>query len=246
MIDLNFLLVAFFLPLFPFSIVFNALYTQVAHPLLRFIVVLAWPLVGVYLYQTLNPEVPDSLAVWAIATAALYAFRTLAMREVGIWTGYMATSLFVVLWLPLQYGDANALYYAGLLAAPVAVLSLLVGALETRFGAAYTKLYAGIALTVPRLSGVFVVVVLATSATPIFPAFFVMLDVVTQSSLMMAIALVALWGLWSWTGALLVQGMIVGDAAKEPVNDLDKSWTWLFSVGLAAYTVFGIMMSGAF
>ena len=53
--------------------------------------------------------------------------------------------------------------------------------LERRFGAAYTGLYGGLARTIPRFSGVFVTVVVAAIATPLFPTFFIMLDMVVDT-----------------------------------------------------------------
>jgi len=244
MLDLNFLLVAIFLPVFPLSIAFNALLAKVKHPILRMFLFLGWPLVGVFLYQTIEPQVPQWLVPMAIFTAVFYAFRLLAMREVGVWTGFLATSVWACFWLPLLYGDRDVLLYGFWFGIPLAILALLVGGLEKRYGAAYTNLYGGLAQTVPRFSGVFVVTVLAVVATPIFPAFLGMLNIVVASKPLVVIALVGLWALWSWAGMRLIQGMIVGEPSDERVDDMSMPLTWGFGAVMLILIVAGFAMTG--
>jgi len=220
MADLGFLLVALFLPVFPLSIVFNALFAKVKPPMLRAGLLLGWPFVGVVLFRALEPAVPQWLVPMALFTAVFYAFRLLAMREVGIWSGFLATSVWACFWLPLLYGDQDVLLYVFWFGIPLAVLALLVGGLEKRYGAAYTDLYGGLAQTIPRYSGVFVVTVLAVIATPVFPTFLGMLNIVVASQPVVAMTLVGLWVLWSWSGMRLIQGMIVGDPSDEVIDDL--------------------------
>ena len=66
--------------------------------------------------------------------------------------------------------------YALGFSAPLVLLALLSAGLEKRFGAAYTDLYGGLAQSIPRFSGVLVVVILAAIATPLFPGFFILLN----------------------------------------------------------------------
>jgi len=87
MSSLSLLLIAIFLPLFPLSMLFNTLYARLKQPFLRMALLLGWPLTGIYLYGLLQPELPDWMVGWALASAIFYAFRLLAMREVGIWSG---------------------------------------------------------------------------------------------------------------------------------------------------------------
>lgn len=238
------LLIALFLPLFPFSMVFNAIYRAVNNSLLRWVLLVAWPLAGLYLFQVFTPGIPQWVTIWALLTALLYAFRMLAMREVRIWSGFLATSLFAVLWIPLLGDDDQVIQYSVVLAVPLVLLSILIGEIEKRFGAAYTDLYGGMALTVPVLSGVFVITLLATVATPIFPGFFVLLNILAESRPSVAVTLAGLWVLWSWGAVRIVQGMISGDARDLEKPDLSTLWAWLFSGAAVAYIGFGVKLVG--
>ena len=243
---LSLLLIALFLPLFPLSIVFNAAYARLKQPLLRMALLLGWPLTGLYLYSVLQPQLPDWLVTWALATAVFYAFRLLAMREMGIWSGYFATSAWACLWLPLLYGDANTMLYVFWFGVPLLILALLISALEKRYGAAYTELYGGLAQTIPRFSGVFVVTVLALVATPVFPAFLGMLNILVASQPLVAITLVGMWAIWSWAGMRLIQGMIVGDPSSDVIEDLPLIYTWGFGVLMLLLIAAGFTLTGNF
>ena len=244
MSDLSFLLVAVFLPVFPLSIAFNALFARLRHPLLRLALLLGWPLFGIMLHQSLGVQAPGWLVPLALATAVFYGFRSLTMREVGLWTGYLATSVWACLWLPVVYGDSNAMLYASWFGVPLAVLALLVGGLEKRFGAAYSELYGGLAQTIPRFSGIFVVTVLAVVATPVFPAFFGMLNIVVASPPAVAVTVVILWALWSWAGMRLIQGMIVGAASEDAIDDLPLTIAWGFGALILVLIVAGFTLTG--
>jgi NADH:ubiquinone oxidoreductase subunit 4 (subunit M) len=242
--DLGLLLMAIFLPVFPLSILFNALFMKIRQPLLRLALLLGWPAVGVALYQAWQPPLPEWMVALALGTAVLYAFRLLAMREVGIWTGYMATSVWACLWLPLVYGDNDVLLYVFWFGVPLGLLALLVASLEKRFGAAYTDLYAGLAQTIPRFSGVFAVTVLAVVATPLFPGFFGMLHILVASQPAVALTLAGVWFLWSWAGMRLIQGMIVGERSNEAVSDISQPLTWGFAALMLLLVVAGFGLTG--
>ena len=246
MTDLSFLLIALFLPLFPLSIVFNAVFASFKQPLLRMLLLLGWPLIGIYLYKTLEPQVPDWLIIWALATALLYAFRLLAMREVGIWSGFFATSAWACLWLPLTYGDADTILYVFWFGIPLLFMAQLIGGVEKRYGAAYSELYGGLARTIPRFSGVFVVTVLALVATPVFPAFLGMLNILVASQPLVAITLVVLWAMWSWAGMRLIQGMIVGDPTSDVIEDLPLIYAWGFGALMLLLIAAGFTLTGNF
>jgi len=244
MMDLNILLIALFLPVFPLSIAFNMVFARLTHPLLRVALLLGWPAVGVLLYQSLQPQLPQWLVPMALFTAVFYAFRLLAMREVGIWTGFVATSIWACLWLPLLYGDGDVVLYVLWFGLPLAVVALLVGGLETRFGAAYSELYGGLAQTIPRYSGVFVTAVLAVVATPIFPAFLGMLNIVVASQPLVAAVLVGVWALWSWAGMRLIQGMIVGEPSDDVIEDMPPAITWGFAALMLLLVIAGFALTG--
>jgi hypothetical protein len=241
------LLIGIFLPLFPFSMAFNAVLARVTQPLLRSGLLLAWPLVGLWALSTQTAEVPSWLLVWALMTSLLYAFRLLAMREIGRWTGFLATSAWALLWLPSYAGvsPSQLWTFAAGFGLPLVFLTLLAQVLEQHFGAAYTGLYGGLARRMPRFSGVLVISVLAATATPIFPAFFAMLHTLIVSQPAPAIVLAGIWLIWSWAAARLLQGLIVGPAEPSPELDLPIAATWGYAVGLAGLIAAGLVLTGS-
>lgn len=249
MSSMMWLLSAFFLPLFPLSMGFNALFARLRHPLLRTMMLLAWPQSGVVALSLVATPIPGWVLGLALTTSILYGVRALALRELGLWTSFLATSSWALLWIPAYDGaDALTLHlYALGFSVPLVLLALLTGGLERRFGAAYTGLYGGLAHMLPRFSGVLVFVVLAVTATPVFPAFFAMLSaIVTAVPAAPAVAAgVALtWLVWSWAGARLLQGMIVGPGRDHEVQDLSRAATWGYASVLMLLAVAGLSWMG--
>jgi NADH:ubiquinone oxidoreductase subunit 4 (subunit M) len=243
------LLTAIFLPLFPLSAGVNWILAHSRHFILRAALLLLWPHIGLIIIQTLEPTIPEWIVPLALATSGLYALRALALRDVGQWSGYLATSAWALLWIPLQGGTpALVLHmYALGFSIPLALLALLGGGLERRFGAARTGLYGGLASSMPRFATVLVFVVLAIIATPLFPAFFIMLAIILQAIARVpsvAIGLAGVWLLWSWAGARLLQGLIVGPTGEQPFPDLNRAATWVFSLSLLLLVVAGIYGMG--
>lgn len=246
---LAYLLVGLFLPLFPFSMPFNLLYAHARNPVLRGLLLLLWPqigLVGVFSFA-LTP--PRWVLVWALLTSLLYALRALTLREVGLWTSFVATSSWALQWLLLDHvSEPTQLLLLSLcISVPLVLLAFLGAGLEQRFGAAYLGLYGGLAQSIPRFSGVLVAVVLAIVATPVFPAFFAMFSLIistTPVAPLMATGVGLVWLFWSWAGARLLQGLIVGPG-ENPVADLGSTQLWLFIVILASLTASGIYWIGA-
>jgi len=242
-------LAAIFLPLFPLSMLFNLLYARVRNPFIRSVILLAWPLPGLVVITALHISVPVWISAWAVLTSILYALRALVLREVGLWTSFIATSSWALLWV-LEAGDASpaqlTLFAVGI-SVPLALMAALTGGLEKRFGAAYLGLYGGLAQTIPRFSGVLVVVVLAIIATPLFPTFFAMLSMiikVTPVTPYVAMGVGMVWMLWSWAGAKLLQGLIVGQK-QAAVMDLSRINMWLYIAILAALMLAGVYWLGA-
>ena len=133
------------------------------------------------------------------------------------------------------------------MSAPLVLLVLLSAGLEKRFGAAFTDLYGGLARTIPRYAGVFVTVVVAAIATPLFPTFFIMLDLVVETISTQPLATVALlliWLLWSWAGARLIQGLIVGRASEHKIPDLSAVATSFYGAALIVLLSGGVYLSG--
>jgi len=240
------LLIGIFLPLFPFSIIFNALFERLIHPLLRSILLLLWPLIGILLLQNFQSGLPDWLLFWALGTAILYAFRLLAVREMGMWIGFLATSAWSLLWIGVNADlGVHWLYQSAIgLSLPLTILAIMVEHIESRFGAAYTDLQGGLAVTTPRLSGVLVISVLAATATPVFPAFFIMLQTIVSSTPGIVVGLLVAWLLWTWASARLFQGLIVGPVVGEKIQDIGKGLTWLYALLLVALVLAGLYLTG--
>ncbi len=240
------LLAAVFLPLFPFSMVFNALFERLPHPVLRSVMLLVWPLIGIYLLQGERQLPPDWTVIWASATAILYGFRLIAIRDMGRWIGFLATSAWSLLWVSINAGmNGGWLYQFALgFSVPLVMLVIMATHIGARFGAAYTGLYGGLAATTPRLSGVLVFATLAATATPVFPAFFIMLHNIVSSAPEIVAAMLIAWLLWTWASARLLQGLIVGSKAGEAVQDIGKVLTWLYALLMAVLALSGLYLAG--
>lgn len=246
----GFLLAAPFLPLFPFSMAFNALLGVTVRGPLRVLLLVAWPQAGVAMVGGMGAEVPPWLVPWALATALLYALRALALRDVMAWTGFLAVSAWALLWLPAAGRVAPAWLHVHALgfSVPLAVLAVLAVGLERRFGAAYTGLYGGLAVATPRLAIVLVLTVLAVAATPLSPGFFSLLHLVTgavPAAPFAALAVVLTWLLWSWAAARLIQGLVVGVPGPAGTPDLGRLAAGGFGLVLAALAGGGLFMAGA-
>jgi len=246
--DINLLLAGLFLPLFPFSMVFNALFNRVKHVVLRCFLLIGWPHIGLAIIHSTDTNVPTWIITWALVTSLFYAFRMLTLRDVGQWNSFLATSVWAMLWLTTS--DMNLsmhhIYTFGV-TAPLVLLALLSAGLEKRFGAAYTDLYGGLALSIPRFAGVLVVVILAAIATPLFPGFFIMLKLILDTSVTMPVATVVLltiWLLWSWAGVRLLQGLIVGPASQGDADDFNLISCWSYVITLVVLMLSGVYLSG--
>ena len=243
------LLAGIFLPLFPLSMVFNAIVDKITHSWLRFILFLSWPLIGLFIVLDRDLVLPDWLLPLALATSTLYALRLLTLREVNQWSGFLATSIWGLLWLPMmQETPPGLLYgYAISMSVPLVLLVLLSAGLEQRFGAAYIGLHDGLARTIPRFAGVLVTVVVAAIATPLFPTFYIMLEMVVKTisaTPLAAAVLLLIWLFWSWAGARLIQGLIVGRASTVKIADMEITTIGLYSIVLIALVVSGIYLGG--
>lgn len=244
-VTMTLLIAALCFPLFPFSIVFNALFRIARHPVLRTVLLLAWPQIGAAALASLAAPVSRWIVALALASSIFYGIRALVLRELGVWTSFIATSSWALLWIPAYHGaSAPVLHlYALGFSAPLVLLALLTAALERRFGAAYSGLNGGLAQVVPRLSGVLVFVVLAVIATPVFPAFFTMLSTIVASvpaAPMVAAGVIGSWLIWSWAGARLLQDVIVGPGREGEVRDLSRGATWAYAVALTLLVAAGL------
>lgn len=246
---LTYVLAALFLPLFPLSMAFNALFGWGRNSWFRAILLLAWPQIGLTLLPMTDAPAPDWVLGVALFTAVLYAFRAIALREVGQWTGYLATSAWALLWLALLNDTAlmDIRFYALGFSIPLALLAFLGARLEKHFGAAYTGLYGGLVHSLPRFSGVLVIVVLAIVASPLFPGFFAMVMTIVAAvptAPWVALVVAITWLLWSWAGVRLLQGLVVGAGNEIDAPDLSTACVWLYTVALLVLLVGGLYVSG--
>ena len=233
---ITYLLAGLFLPLFPLSMPFNVLYARLRNPVVRCIILLLWPQVGLAVVVAGGVTPPAWVIVWSLVTSLLYAL--------GLWTSFVGTSAWALLWVMLNNGGTllQLRLYAFGISVPLLLLTLLCAGLEKRFGAAYLGLYGGLARSIPRFAGILVMVVLAITATPLFPTFFAMLSMILKTipaAPLAAVGIAAVWLLWSWAGARLLQGLIVGPV-RTTVVDLSGVSLWLYIITLGALVVVGV------
>jgi NADH:ubiquinone oxidoreductase subunit 4 (subunit M) len=248
-LSMTYWLAGLFLPLFPLSMGFNVLLGRVRNGLPRAVLLLVWPQLGLSLVFAASNEVPDWVLVVALFTAALYAFRAIALREVGQWIGFLATSAWALLWPMLINGTEASLVrlYALGFSVPLVLLALLSARLERYFGAAYTGLYGGLGEMLPRFSGVLVFVVLAVIAVPVFPGFFALFTTAVETTATapsVALSLVVIWLLWSWAGVQLLQGLIVGPANGREAPDLSAAALWTYASAIVVLLISGLYVAG--
>lgn len=248
MANLSWILVALFLPLFPLGIVFNALFQNVRNAWLRALLLLAWPLAGLGLLQWLPGTVPDVVTAWALFSAVLYGFRAVVVREVAVWSGFLATSAWALIWIALAAGvptDVLILYTLAF-SLPLLLLVLLTAELEFRYESDYAGVVRGVAEANPRLAGMLVFVLLAAIGSPLFPAFFAMLGIITQATAdfpLVATGIVVVWLLWSWSGMQLLQELLVGAPPPVPPADLATGRTMVYVVMLTGLVVAGVYLA---
>ncbi len=241
-----------FLPLFPFSAVFVLLIKMLPNAWLRGIAFLLWPLAGVWLLEATQVNLPDWVLYWALGTSLLYAFRALVIRELNLWLSYIAVSAWSILWVVLSGSDlTNLMLFALGFTLPMALMALLGGELKQRFTAAYGGLYGGIAQSHPRLSAMLVFTLLAVIATPLFPGFFTMMSSIMAQMLnspVIAIGLLLIWLLWSWSGILLLQGLVMGpeDALSGLTDDLAVWRVGTYALLLIGMGIFGLSFAVVF
>ncbi|WP_455365390.1 hypothetical protein [Kaarinaea lacus] len=239
---------ALFLPLFPLGMVFNALFQKVKNAWLRVVVMLVWPLTGVWILQSASVAIPDWVIYWALFSALLYGFRAVVVKEFGVWIGFLATSTWALGWIALAFGVKldELLLHVLAFSLPLSLLILLVNELEKRYESAYVSVIGGLAQAQPRLSGLLVIALLAAIGSPLFPAFFSMLDTVAHAITVLpavALGLVVVWLLWSWSGISLLQELLVGPPQQSQHADVSRGVTIIFGVSLLILVIGGVYLS---
>lgn len=240
------LIVALFLPLFPLSIALNGLLAWVRDPAARCALLLLWPQLGVALLQLAPQSIPQFLVPWALLSAGFYALRLLTVRDIGQWAGFLASSALALTWVLVAGGaDPMELHaFAFWFSLPPALVALLAHPLRRRFGAAYAGLHGGLVGSLPRLSGVLAVTVLAAVATPPFPGFFALLRLLHVLDSGGAVGVLAIWLVWGWAATRLLQGFIFGAERAVPFGDIGRASTLAFVGALAGFAIAGLMLTG--
>lgn len=246
---LSLFVAALFLPLFPLGMVFNRLFQQLTQAWLRAVLLIVWPLAGLAVMQAMAVTVTDGLATWALFSAALYGFRAVVIRDVCMWTGFLATSAWSLVWVARSAGMSFEALAVHVLAfsLPLVLLVFLIAELEKRYESAYAGVINGLARMQPRLSGVIVITLLAAIGSPLFPGFFVMLNDITlavMSRPLIAIGIATVWLLWSWSGIRLLQELTIGDGLISAHGDIARGMTLVYSLLLLGIILGGVAVSG--
>ena len=233
------LIAALFLPLFPLSIALNGLLVRMGNPAARFLLLLSWPQIGVFILHAARQPVPEGFVAWSLLSSAFYALRLLTVRDLGLWAGFLGCSSLSLIWIANPPDIPIVAFWFSL---PSALLFLLAGALARRFGAAYSGLYGGLARSAPRLSGLLAFTLLAAIATPPSPGFFAMLELLRREDT--APALLFIWLLWGWAAIWLMQGFLSGRNDSDPAKDIGRGGTLLFACILGVMVFASLYLKG--
>lgn len=238
-------LAAFFLPLFPMSVVLTGIVTRARQPIVRALLMLVWPQIGVALLYFTQATVPQALVPWGIASAAFYALRLLTVRELDRWSVFCAVSALGLIWGLAAAGVSplDLALFALWFSLPAALLTLLSGPLVRRFGAAYAGLCAGWGGSLPFLSALLIITALAAIATPPFPGFFGMLSLLHRLNLAGMVAVLLIWLVWGWAAARLLQGFVFGTRPAEQLMDIKHLPTAAYAVLLGSFTLAGLYLA---
>ena len=250
MTSMNLLLAGLFLPLFPMSIVFNYVFQRASSVWLRVFIILVWPLPGFWLIENSATELVDIdiYVYWALFTAVLYSFRSVVVKELSVWTGFIATSAWSLLWVAEYLGATvnDLVMHAFAYSVPLVLLALIVARLERQYESAYVGVVTGLAQEQPRMAGIVVVVILAVIGSPAFPSFFSLLSNINNVVILLpsvALVITLVWLLWSWSGIRLLQELIVGDPAVLRHDDIGFSQTMLFGLSFILLVGGGLYMA---
>lgn len=246
--SMSWLLIGIFLPLFPLSMIFNLVYQRANAAWMRVILLLVWPTAGIWLLTTIPSDIPDWLYIWALLTAILYAFRSVVIKEISVWAGFIATSAWSLVWLLFVEGARidDLMMHVMAFSVPFVLLATLVARLEQQYESAYAGVVTGLAQVQPRMTGILVVVMLAAIGTPLFPSFFSMLvnintNITELPPVALGVALV--WLLWSWSGIRLLQELLVGTPTIRQHDDIGPSLTLFYCILFVLLVVAGVFMS---
>jgi NADH:ubiquinone oxidoreductase subunit 4 (subunit M) len=247
--SMNWIAAAFFLPLFPLGMIFNALFQRIPTAWGRSALILVWPLPGVWFIHDLTTDIPAWVLIWALSSSLLYGFRAGVVRELGVWTGFLATSAWVLCWIGVAAGLTTRELIQHVLAfsLPLVLLCFLANEIVRRYQSAYAGIVSGLAQAQPRLSGILVLVMLAVIGSPLFPAFFALLNSIAhviEIMPMTAVGIAGVWLLWSWSGMRLLQELLVGPSLQGRQEDIGQLVTAAYGMSLVVLVIVGLYTLG--
>lgn len=248
------LLAVFFLPLFPFSALFNIALRTVRLVWLRAVLLLVWPQIGVWLIVDAGVHLPQNwmvvALVWATGSSLFYAWRMLSTRDLDIWIGFYASSAWALAWVGVVGGaDTMGMHVAmACMSVTALALALASNCLHNRWGDAYVGLRPGLARAMPRLGLATTLSVLAALGAPVFPVFFAMVYLLGLGNAGTVIVVLIVWLLWGWAGAQVWQGFLFGTSRAEHAlelhaRDVPLSWAVLAALFAAAAIVAACLWS---
>ncbi len=258
------LLAGLFLPLYPLSVLPNALLqgqlsTEFGKgsewrraPAFKTALLLVFPMIGVGLATlALRVGAPDArlltlFGVWGGITSVLYAFRLLSAKDGEIWISHLFTSALALIWIGIAYG-VNPLLPAIGLSVSLLPLVFMLEQLTQRFGIARSGLYPGLCCRVPWFSHLFVLSVLTAIAVPFSPSFFAVAALafggVAADEVVVLLPICLSWLLWTWAGVNLLTGIVWGIPRDDLVyRDLDPQRAIGVGGGMVALGIFGILL----
>ena len=246
--SMSWIIAGLFLPLFPMSMVFNVVFQRTKATWLRIILLVIWPLPGLWVVKHYSVELPDWILFWALFSAVLYGFRSAVIKELSVWTGFIATSSWSLIWVAIFIGakDDDLLMHVMAFSVPLILLALLAARLERQYESAYAGVVKGLAQEQPKMTGLLVVVMLAVIGTPLFPSFFSLLSHISNTIIILpavAFGLLLVWLLWSWSGIRLLQELLVGTPTIEQHEDMGQGMTIFYCSLLVMLVVAGVFMS---
>lgn len=241
---------AVLLPVFPASLVFNALLDWTPTWWGRAAVVVVLPQAGAAVVGS-APSARLPLVhsqVWialVIFSAVLYAFRAISVREVSIWARLMATSGLSLVWtLDFPRRGGHSMAVAALAwSVPAALVLIFAGLLSKRSGGAYLGLQGGLATVAPRMSAILTLSALALVATPVFPSFFALLQVFDLLPLYWLWPLLVVLLVWGWSIGSFLQQLLFGAYRGERIPDLGSFSTSSGAVVLSLLALSAVIWS---
>ena len=253
-----------FLPLYPLSVLPNALLQgQVKGgalptgdwrrgPAFKAALILAFPLIGIGLLALAIEQSgagdgwPTLFAVWGGLTSALYAFRLLSAKDGEIWISHLYSSALALIWIGVGAGVSPLLPAIGL-SVSLLPLVFLLDHLTQRFGIARSGLYPGLCCRLPWLAHLFVLAVLAAIAVPFSPSFFAIAALafggVAAETVVVLLPIGLSWLLWTWAGVNLLSGIVWGVPREDlTYRDLEPRQALGLGGSMIALGLFGILL----